>query len=310
MPPMQTDRLYFLAFDHRGFFERELAEGDAPSATPEAILAAKRLILQGAGLAGRELDLRPPARAGILVDDQYGAELVAPARELGVLVAMPAERSEREVFELHHGERFARAIEAADPDITKVLVRHNVQGDPEGNAVQAARLRELSDWLAANERMFLLELLVEPTAEQMRRAGGSREEFERALRPSLIEAAIRELQDAGVEPQIWKVEGLEDPADARAIAEVARREGREHVVCVVLGSGAEAQRVEGWLRTAAATDGFAGFAIGRSIWWPPLRALKEGEIDAEQAAGEIALGYLRFIEVFEQARTRTAAVGA
>ncbi len=310
MPPMQTDRLYFLAFDHRGFFERELAEGEAPSASPETILAAKRLILEGVRVAGEELDLRPPARAGILVDDQYGAELVAQARELGVLVAMPAERSERQVFELHHGERFGEEIEAADPDVTKVLVRHNVQGDAEGNRLQATRLRELSDWLAARERTFLLELLVEPTAEQLARAGGRREEFERTLRPPLIEAAIRELQDAGVEPEIWKVEGLDDPADARAIAEVARRDGREHVVCVVLGSGAEAHRVDGWLRTAAATEGFAGFAIGRSIWWPPLRAHKEGEIDAEQAAREIARGYLRFVEVFEQARAGSTAVGA
>jgi myo-inositol catabolism protein IolC len=310
VPPTQTDRLYFLAFDHRGFFERELAEGDAPSASPETILAAKRLILEGVRVAGEESDLRPPARAGILVDDQYGAELVAQARELGVLVAMPAERSERQVFELHHGERFGEEIEAADPDVTKVLVRHNVQGDAAGNALQATRLRELSDWLAARERTFLLELLVEPTAEQLDRVGGRREEFERTLRPPLIEAAIRELQDAGVEPGIWKVEGLDDPADARAIAEVARRDGREHVVCVVLGSGAEAQRVEGWLRTAAATEGFAGFAIGRSIWWPPLRALKEGEIDAEQAAREIARGYLRFVEVFEQARADSTAVGA
>jgi myo-inositol catabolism protein IolC len=307
---MQTDRLYFLAFDHRGFFERELADADAPGASPETILAAKRLILEGVRVAGEELDLRPPARAGILVDDQYGAELVGQARELGVLVAMPAERSERQVFELHHGERFGEEIEAADPDVTKVLVRHNVQGDAEGNRLQATRLRELSDWLAARERTFLLELLVEPTAEQLARVGGRREEFERTLRPPLIEAAIRELQDAGVEPGIWKVEGLDDPADARAIAEVARREGREHVVCVVLGSGAEAQRVEGWLRTAAATEGFAGFAIGRSIWWPPLRALKEGEIDAEQAAREIARGYLRFVEVFEQARADSTAVGA
>jgi myo-inositol catabolism protein IolC len=296
-----TERLYFLAFDHRGFFERELAGGgDSPIASAETILDAKRLILEGVRRAGEQL---PGRGAGILVDDQYGAELVPDARRLGVLVAMPAERSEREVFELHHGERFAEAIVQADPDITKVLVRYNVQGDREGNAVQAARLRELSDWLAAEGRSFLLELLVEPTAEQLARAGDV-ERFERALRPPLIEAGIAELQDAGVEPGIWKVEGLDDPADARAVAAAARRDGREHVVCVVLGSGAPAERVERWLRAAAGVDGFVGFAIGRSIWWPPLRALRAGEVDRETAALQIANGYLRFVEVFEHERAK------
>ncbi len=303
------DRLYFLAFDHRGFFERELADGGAP-ASREAILDAKRLILEGVKRAGYETDAERPAGAGILVDDQYGAELVGEARRLGVLVAMPAERSDRKVFELHHGARFAEEIMASDPDITKVLVRHNVQGDADGNAVQAERLRALSEWLAANERTFLLELIVEPTAEQLARAGGNVERFERELRPPLIEAAMRELQDAGLEPAIWKVEGLDDAADARAIADVARRDGRDEVVCVVLGSGAGPERVDGWLRAAAASEGFVGFAIGRSIWWPPLRALRAGEIDRETAASQIARGYLRFVEVFERARADAAPVRA
>lgn len=292
------ERLYFLAFDHRGFFERELAGGgDSPIASAETILDAKRLILEGVRRAGEQL---PGRGAGILVDDQYGAELVPDARRLGVLVAMPAERSERELFELHHGERFAEAIVQADPDITKVLVRYNVQGDREGNAVQAARLRELSDWLAAENRTFLLELLVEPTAEQLARAGDV-ERFERALRPPLIEAGIGELQDAGVEPGIWKVEGLDDPADARAVAAAARRDGREHVVCVVLGSGAPAERVESWLRAAAGVDGFVGFAIGRSIWWDPLKAYVDGKIERSEGARRIAENYLRFIHVYERA---------
>lgn len=297
-----TERLYFLAFDHRGFFERELALGEVP-ASPEAILDAKRLILDGVRTAGEQAGERLRGAAGVLVDDQYGADLVPVARSLGVLVAMPAERSERKVFELHHGARFGEEILRSDPDITKVLVRHNVEDDADGNAVQAGRLRELSQWLRANGRTFLLELIVEPTGDQLARVDGDTERFERELRPPLIEEAMRELQDAGVEPEIWKVEGLDDAADAQAIADVARRDGREDVVCVVLGSGAGPERVDGWLRAAAMADGFVGFAIGRSIWWPPLKALQTGEIDRATAAERIADGYLRFVEVFEEARS-------
>lgn len=305
----EIERLFFLAFDHRGFFERELAEGETP-ASHEEILDAKRLILEGVRAAAESPDAPNRTGAGILVDDVYGAELVPEARRLGVLVAMPAERSDRKVFELHHGPRFAEEILQSDPDITKVLVRHNVQGDSEGNRVQSERLRELSEWLSSHERTFLLELIVEPTESQLQIAGGETERFERELRPRLIEDAMRDLQDAGVEPAIWKVEGLDTADDARAIAEVARRDGREDVVCVILGSGAEPERVDGWLRAAAASDGFVGFAIGRSIWWPPLRALRAGEVDRSTAALQIAQGYLRFVDVFERARAEASPVGA
>jgi myo-inositol catabolism protein IolC len=43
--------------------------------------------------------------------------------------------------------------------------------------------------------------------------------------------AIVELQEAGVEPDIWKIEGVDRQEDCDTIARTARRDGRDGVIC-------------------------------------------------------------------------------
>ena len=81
----------------------------------------------------------------------------------------------------------------------------------------------------------------------------------------------------------------------------ARSGGRDGVVCVVLGRGADDAKVDHWLATAAPVDGFVGFAIGRSIWWDPLKAYVDGKIERAEGARKIAENYLRFVKVYERA---------
>jgi len=107
------------------------------------------------------------------------------------------------------------------------------------------------------------------------------------------------LQDAGVEPDVWKIEGLDNLLDAEAAATQARTgDGRAGVACTILGAGAPDARVDHWLRTAAAVDGFVGFAIGRSIWRDAVRAHLDNTLDRDTAAQQIADNYLRFVDVF------------
>ncbi len=80
--------------------------------------------------------------------------------------------------------------------------------------------------------------------------------------------------------------------------------GRDGVVCVVLGRGANDAKVDHWLAQAAPVDGFVGFAIGRSIWWDPLKAYVDGKIERRAAAQRIAENYLRFVKVYERAEGR------
>jgi myo-inositol catabolism protein IolC len=292
--------VFLLAFDHRGVFARTVF-GTAGEPTPEQedlMVHAKGVIYDGVRRAAALRDL-PAGTAGILVDELYGAGVARAAKADGVTLVMPVEAPDRDVFAFAYDDAWREHVEAFAPDYAKVLVRYNADGDATGNAVQAQRLAELSSWLRTTDRRLLFELIVPPTADQLAAAGGDAERFEREQRPGLILAAMAAMQAAGVEPDVWKLEGLDDPADAVAAAQLARSgAGREHVRCTILGAGAPDARVDHWLTIAATTPGFAGFAIGRSIWAGAIRDHLSGSLDRAAAAEVIATNYLRFVDVF------------
>ena len=294
--------LYILAFDHRGSFQKRFfaIEGE-PDPEQTAIIAdAKHLIFEGllqAVSVGAD-----PAVTGVLVDEQFGSTVPGETREAGLRLAMPAERSGQANFDFQYGEDFPAHIESFDPDFTKVLVRYNPDGDGDMNRDQREKLRVLSDWLHEHERRFLFELLVPAEEPQLAQVGGDSERYDAELRPELMRRAIAELQDAGVEADVWKIEGLDERSDCEMVVAQARSAGREQVACVVLGRGADEAKVDHWLTQAAPVDGFSGFAIGRSIWWDPLKAYVDGKIERAAGARRIAENYLRFVAVYERAK--------
>jgi len=185
-------------------------------------------------------------------------------------------------------------------------VRYNVEGDMAANRRQAARLRTLSDYVHVHGRRLMFELLVPMTHEQSDRLEGDARLYDHDLRPSLMIAAIKELQGAGVEPDVWKVEGLETGGDCLKVAEAARRDGRGRVGCIVLGRGSNPDRIVAWLRNAAPVPAFIGFAVGRTTFWDALVALRDGGMTREQAVKTIADRYGEWIRVFTAARGATA----
>jgi len=294
--------LYILAFDHRGSFQKKFfgIEGD-PDAEQTAIIAdAKHLIFEGmlqAVSAGAD-----PSLTGVLVDEQFGSTVPEEARKRGLKLAMPAERSGQNMFDFQYGDDFGEHIERFDPDFTKVLVRYNPDGDAEGNRNQLAKLRRLSDWLKAYDRKFLFELLVPAEPAQLEAVGGDSERYDAELRPELMRRAMVDIQDAGIEVDVWKIEGVEERSDDEMLVAQARSGGRDGVACVVLGRGADDAKVDHWLTQAAPVDGFIGFAIGRSIWWDPLKAYVDGKIERSAGARTIAENFLRFVAVYERAK--------
>ena len=102
----------------------------------------------------------------------------------------------------------------------------------------------------------MFELLVPATKAQMDRVQGDKQTYDRRVRPELMLQTIRALHEAGVEPDIWKIEGLDDRKDCERVVEMARRDGRSEVGCIVLGRGADETKVVGWLETAASSTGF------------------------------------------------------
>jgi len=300
--------LYILAFDHRGSFQKKMfgIEGDPTDEESHTIADAKHLIFEGL-LKATESGAEPGA-TGVLVDEQFGEPTGLPgqAKERGLLLAMPVEKSGQNEFDFQYDDDFPAHIEKFDPDFSKVLVRYNPDGDAEMNERQTKRLARLGDWLHSNDRKFLFELLVPAEDAQLESVGGDTDRYDRELRPELMRRAIVELQDNGVEADIWKIEGVDDPGDCDTIARTTRRDGRDGVVCVVLGRGANDAKVDEWLRAGAPVPGYAGFAIGRSIWWDALKSFLDGSLERDAAAQQIADNYLRFIEVYAEATKEPA----
>jgi myo-inositol catabolism protein IolC len=294
-------KLYILAFDHRGSFQKKMfgIEGTPTAEQTATISDAKHLIYEGMKLAverGAEA-----GATGVLIDEQFGGDVPADARANGLQLAMPVEKSGQNEFDFEYGEDFGAHIERFDPDFSKVLVRYNPEGDADMNERQLGRLKRLSDWLHEHDRKFLFELLVPAEEHQLASVDGDEERYDAELRPELMRQAIVNIQQLGIEPDVWKIEGVDARADAQMLAEQTRAgDGRGDVVCVVLGRGASDAKVDHWLREAAPVDGFVGFAIGRSIWWDALKGFLGGSIAREDAAARIAENYLRFVRVYEQ----------
>jgi 5-dehydro-2-deoxygluconokinase len=243
----------------------------------------------------------PRDRAGILVDEQFGGAILRDAREAGYTTACPAEKSGQDEFDFEYGEDFARHIEAFDPTFCKVLVRYNPESDGALNRRQTARLRRLSDYLRASRRPLMLELLVPAEAAQLARIGGDKARYDAEVRPGLMVRAIHELQDGGVEPAVWKIEGLDRREDCERVVRAVRRGGRDGTSCIVLGRGENEDKVREWLRTAAGVPGFIGFAVGRTSFWDPLLAWRAQQLSRVEAARQIAQRYRQWVELFEQA---------
>ena len=300
-------KLFILAFDHRGSFQKKMfgIEGDPTAEETAKISDAKHLIYEGLEKAS-ESGAQPGA-TGALVDEQFGGDIPQQAKEHGLVLAMPVEKSGQNEFDFQYDDEFGEHIERFDPDFAKVLVRYNPDGDADMNARQSERLKRLSDWLHENDRKFLFELLVPAEEKQLAAVDGDTDRYDAELRPELMRRTIAELQDAGVEADVWKIEGVDERADCERIAEQCRTGGRDGVVCVVLGRGADDAKVDHWLQQGAPVEAYVGFAIGRSIWWDALKGFLDGSIEREAAAEQISSNYLRFVKVYEDAEVGAAA---
>jgi myo-inositol catabolism protein IolC len=300
--------LYILPFDHRGSFQTKMFgwKGELTPDQTAQIVAAKQVIYDGfkAAVAAGV----PKAKAAILVDEQFGAAILRAAAADGYATACPAEKSGQEEFDFEYGEDFAKHIEAFHPTFCKVLVRYNPEGDAALNRRQAARLRQLSQYLhGRGQSRFMFELLVPPEKAQLDRLKGDRKAYDAELRPRLMVETIEQLQDAQVDPDVWKIEGLDRREDGEKIVAAARRGGRTKVGCIILGRGEDDSKVREWLTTAASVPGFIGFAVGRTDFWQPLIAWRAKKSTREEAVNEIARRYREFVDIFERARARPKA---
>jgi myo-inositol catabolism protein IolC len=295
--------LYLLPFDHRHSYVTGMF-GFTPPLTADqhqAVAASKQLIYDGfRQTLGDDVPIRC---AAILVDEEFGADVLRDAITHGYVTALATEKSGSNEFEFEYGAAFAQHIEAFGPTFAKVLVRYNPENDTALNRRQTARLKQLSDYCRAADQLFMFELLVPATKAQMDLVQADKQAYDLRIRPALMLQAIRVLQDAGVEPDVWKIEGLDRREDCERVVKIARRDGRHNVGCIVLGRGADEQKVVSWLETAASVPGFIGFAVGRTTFWDAVAGYEAQKTSRQEAVSRVAERYREWAAIFERAHS-------
>lgn len=299
--------LYLLPFDHRHSYVTGMFHFEPPLSAlqRDQVCDSKQLIYEGFQLA---LEAGAPSgSAGLLVDEEFGASILRDAHRRGFTTALSTESSGSDEFKFEYGDDFASHIDVFDPTSAKVLVRYNPQGDRAMNLRQAARLKQLSDVCRTSGRRFMFELLVPATGQQLAGLSGDRAAYDLNMRPQLMVESIRALQDAGIEPDVWKIEGLANRDDCVRMVETVRRDGRDAVGCIVLGRGADEASVRSWLATAASVPGFIGFAVGRTSFWDAVAGYREQTLTRAAAAAQIAGRLRAWIDIFERGRSARVA---
>lgn len=298
----ETPLLFILAMDQRDSIEQKLYELDhAPTPEESASIAANKLLAYR-GLLDAVDGLPEGARPGFLVDEQYGASpAVLAAADERLSLAMPLEASGQEWFDFAYGHDWREHASFFGAQHPKVLIRDNPGLDPKAREEQANKIAQISAWARKEGLEFIVELLVPATDEDSAKVDGDTDRYDREIRPDLTVQAMQFLQDHGVEPAIWKIEGLAQREDAERIAATARRDGRDGR-CIVLGRHAPQEQLDEWLRVAAPVEGFIGFAIGRSNWWDALEGRIDEQLSEEDARKRIADNYSGFVRTYLEAR--------
>jgi myo-inositol catabolism protein IolC len=290
--------LLILAFDHRASFLEKMFEIKNRKPTPEEkkqIEDYKKIIFEGFKLSIKKSV--PKEIAGLLVDEEFGSSVLRDAKKEGFAFAMPVEKSGQEEFDFEYGENYAKHIEEYDPTFVKVLVRYNPESDTTLNKRQLQRLKKLSDYLEQKKRTFLFELIVPALPAQLAKLGGSKETYDKELRPKLMVESLKEIQAAGVEPSIWKLEGVDKPESAKAVVKQAQSNGRK-VGVITLGRGESKEKVQEWLKVGAKIPGIIGFAVGRTIFWQPLADYRAGKSNRKEAVEKVAQNYIEFTDLW------------
>src|SRR5580704_12511790 len=109
--PRGYDRpLYILPFDHRGSFQTKMFGYQSPwsDAQTAEIAGAKQVIYEG--FLAALVDGAPWDKAGMLVDEQFGAAILRDSASRNIVAARPAEKSGQAEVALEDGEDVASHI--------------------------------------------------------------------------------------------------------------------------------------------------------------------------------------------------------
>jgi len=289
--------LFILPFDHRSSFAKlfGFTNEELNSEEKNIITSAKEIIytaFQRAVDQGISKD-----EAAILIDEEYGDKIIRDAVGKKYNVILTTEKSGQKEFTFEYGDEFGKHIEKYKPKFVKALIHYNPNDDPLSKMRQQQKLESLSNYCHQNSYKFLLEVLVTPTESQLKNVSGNTQRYETEIRPNLTAKTIEELQNVSVEPDIWKIEGMENEDSYKIVALQAQKE-RGNVGIVILGRAQNQDKVEQWIKAGNKIRGVIGFAVGRTIFWEPLTQYKNGNIDKDTTIGKICDNFLHFYNIF------------
>ena len=257
--------LFILPFDHRNSFEKEFKK--------ENISAFKNIVYEAFKKAVSKNVSKETA--AILVDEEYGDKIIRDAINQDYNVILTTEKSGQEEFTFEYGDEFGKHIEKYKPTFAKALIRYKSNAD-------WSKLKLLADYCRKNNYKFLLEVLLNFPINTSQKA----------------REAIYELHRSGVEPDVWKLEGMESQNAYQEVVAKIQEGERSDVGLVILGRGENEETVNKWITDGARVKGVIGFAIGRTIFLDPLRMFRDGKITKEQTIEMISNKFIYFYNLF------------
>ncbi|MDD5341523.1 MAG: DUF2090 domain-containing protein [Patescibacteria group bacterium] len=291
-------QLYILPFDHRATFSKGLFSYKEPlsKAQRNKVKSAKRMIWQA--FVNVWSKSKNKEALGILVDEEFGSEIQRAAATLDVIRLLTVEKSGQNVFDFEYGTKFGQHILKFKPDYAKVLVRYN-PADKEANKIQLKNLKKLNDFCAKKKIGFLFELLVPPTKAQLK-TYRTEEKYDLQLRPILTRKAIYEIRKSQIEPDIWKLEAMYRKSDWQKLIATVKANNKKDAKIIVLGRAGSKALVSFWLKVASGFNDIIGFAVGRTIFFPPLQKYLKKELTKKQAIDLIAKNFQYFIDLWNK----------
>jgi 5-dehydro-2-deoxygluconokinase len=289
---MKVKQLYILPFDHRATFATGLFGFKEPltKAQHNKVKEAKEMIWQAFKAVwskGKSKEV-----LGILVDEEFGSEILRAAKKLGAVTILTTEKSGQQVFDFEYGTKFGAHILKFKPNYAKVLVRYNPINKKD-NLVQLKRLKKINDFCKKRKIGFLFELLVPASPAQLKKY---KKNYDIKLRPVLTCQAIKEIRAFGIKPNIWKLEAMYKASDWQKIIRLIGKEER----IIVLGRAGSKELVSQWLKTAAKFKEIIGFAVGRTIFFPPLEKFIAKKNSKNIAIKQIAGNFQYFIDLWQK----------
>jgi len=234
----------------------------------------------------------PKSEAAVWTDSDLGESILLRARGMNLNTMMSVERARVAEFRFEDALGFSERMSNLDVTYAAARVPYNPGEESMVNEAQQRKLRRLSEIARSSSPGLTLELIMRPTQAQLDQSG-SVEAWDTDVRPSLIVQAIHELQDAGVEPDLWALRGINNTAAMATATAQAQVDDRKVGVLFTLGEGSpgEMELDQDLINLAARTPGCRGIVFGPAIYADHLRAYNDEEIDRDEASVRIAERY-------------------